>query len=443
MVRTPPFHGVNTGSNPVGVTNLQVIMQKSYLDSRLISILFLGFASGFPLALTASTLIVWLTEEKIAIEHVGLFAFTGLTYSLKFLWSPFIDGLKLPLLHNILGKRRSWLLLIQVLLLIAILALGLSDPKEHLFLCFGIAAVVAFLSASQDIVADAFRIEKLDEELQGLGATVFGLGYRIGAYASGAGLLLIATFYNWSLAYIIGAFAMGIGIVTTLLCHEPVHASTKDQPTKTATEFLQHVIFDPFKDFMLYRRWYLIILFVLLYKLGDAMAGIMTMPFLLNLGFTKPEIVAVVKTFGLFAGLSGSLIGGVVAYRIGIVKSLILCGVLQMLSNLMFVVQAHAGHDSFYLAMTIGCENLATGMGSVAMIAYLSNLCNAKFTATQYALLSSCATIARNMLSGATGYIIGSVGWVSFFYITVIAAIPGILIIFVIKDLKKNQPNRV
>ncbi len=409
------------------------------LNPKLIPIFFLGFTSGFPYALIASTLVIWLTESGVSITSIGLFTFTALPYSLKFLWSPFIDGINLPILHKLLGKRRSWLFLIQSLLIISIILLGYSDPKEHILLCATIASIISYLSASQDVVIDAFRIEKLEEDLQGLGATMISFGYRIGLYASGAGLLILATYVSWSTAYVFAAIAMSVGLMTTLICDEPHKERGHEKKSPSLAIFLGKIIINPFKDFMLYEKWYLIILFVILYKLGDAMAGIMTNPFLVNLGFTKPEIVTVVKTYGLFATLAGSLLGGIIVYRMHIIKALLICGIFQMLSNLMFVAQFHAGHDTLFLILTISLENAASGMGGVAMIAYLSKLCNLNFAATQYALLSSVASVSRNVLSGVSGFIIASQGWSNFFLITTFAAIPGILLIFVIKNLSKKQ----
>ncbi len=405
-----------------------------YLEPRLLVVLALGFASGLPLLLTLSTLSIWLTEEGVTLTAIGLFAMVGTPYAVKFLWAPIIDRVPIPLLTPRLGRRRSWLLAIQACLVMAIVALGATRPGQTAFWTALAALLVSFFSASQDIVVDAYRIEILAEREQGAGAAMTQFGYRIGMLASGAGALLLAEFVPWVWVYAAMAGLLGlIGLGTTLSCREPpVGAAPAPDAGPRGLARLRQAIVEPVAEFVHRnggRAALLVLAFILLYKFGDAFAGVMANPFYVKTGFTKAEIAAITKIFGLAATLTGVFVGGLLVGRFGVMRALLVCGILQMLSNLLFAVQALAGRDLRVLVLTIGFENLAGGMGSAAFVAYLSVLCNVAYTATQYALFSSFMAVGRTVLSSTSGIIADRVEWVVFFALSTLLALPGLLVL--------------
>jgi MFS transporter, PAT family, beta-lactamase induction signal transducer AmpG len=406
-----------------------------YREPRMLAVLFMGFSSGLPLPLTFGTLSFWLAETGSTRTSIGLFALIGISYSFKFLWSPFIDRLPLPWITRSFGRRRGWALTLQGLLALAILALGFTDPRTDLGLVALCAVIVAFLSASQDIVIDAYRIELLKPEEQGAGAAATQWGYRFGMIASSAGALFLAEFGGWTIAFTAMAALMGVGMLTVLFTPEPVAsaAAMAPMPGDTTAErvwaWIQRAVLAPFADFMTRPGWVAILIFVVLYKFGDALAGVMANPFYVAMGFTKLEVASISKVFGVVATLAGLAVGGITVYRLGMYQALLACGVLQAVSNLMYAVQSIVGHDVAMLTVTIGIENFTGGMGSAAFVAYLSSLCNVAFTATQYALLSSLATVGRTTLSASGGWLSDQLDWISFFAVTTAAAIPGILMV--------------
>jgi len=412
-----------------------------YREPRLLAILLMGFSSGLPLALTGATLGVWLAEAGLSLTTIGLFALVGTAYNFKFVWAPLIDRLPLPVLTRLLGRRRGWAVFIQVLLGLAILGMGLADPRIDPATTALCAVIVAFLSASQDIVIDAFRVELLEDHEQAAGAAATQVGYRIGMLAAGAGALYLATFFGWQATYAVMGGLVGIGVVTVLLTREPVQAAATTAPPRTLAAWLQDAVVAPFADFVTRPDWALILIFVVLYKFGDALAGTVSSPFYVAMGFSKIEIANVSKVFGVLSTLLGVALGGVVTYRFGLTRGLMICGVLQMLSNLMFALQAMVGYDIGMLMATIAVENITGGMGSAAFVAFLSSLCNVSYTATQYALLSSLAATARTMLSSSGGWLAENLGWVPFFLVTVAAAVPGLLLLaWLMRRLSIRQP---
>lgn len=404
-----------------------VIRDSLYLHPRILTVAVLGFTSGLPLALTASTLAVWLAEAGIAMTAIGLFAAIGTPYALKFLWAPLVDQSPLPWLTRKLGRRRGWLVLSQLLLMLALLLLGLSHPADNIWMTATAALIVAVLSATQDIVIDAYRVEILEEKQQGAGAAIMVFGYRIGMLASGAGALLIAESWGWFVSYSCMALLILPGMAVVLLAGEP--ASIKPIRHESWVAWFNHAVIKPFSSFTRHAGWWLILLFVIFYKFGDAFAGVMTNPFLVDVGFTKSELATIVKTWGLAATLIGAFLGGSLVHRLGIWQSLWLGGLLQMGSNLMFVWQAHAGHDLFILAAVIAVENLAGGMGTAAFVAYISMVCQREYTATQYALLSALAATGRTWLSAASGGFAETMGWSGFFMFSTVLALPGLLLL--------------
>jgi PAT family beta-lactamase induction signal transducer AmpG len=416
-----------------------------YRQPRLLAVLFMGFSSGLPLALTFGTLSYWLAELGVSLTAIGLFGLVRASYSLKFLWSPLIDRLPIPILTRRLGRRRSWALTIQFLLGLAILALGMTDPKSDPAMTALAAVVVAFLSASQDIVIDAYRIELLLPEEQGAGAAATQWGYRFGMLASGAGALYAASLGGWHVAYTVMAGLMLVGMVTVWLTPEPGGIEPPEAlPGANAAArieaWLKRAVVAPFLDMFVRLgavELLAIVLFIVLYKFGDALAGSMANPLYVQIGFTKVEVATVAKVYGVIATLGGVALGGVLVLRWGLFVALLVCGGLQALSNLMYIAQLWAGHDVAMLALTIGAENLTGGMASSAFVAYLSGLCSRDFTATQYALLSSLATVGLNVLAASGGYLAQTLGWTPFFVLSTLACAPGLLILVWLMRRKK------
>ncbi len=430
-----------------------------YGEPRLLAILFMGFASGLPLALTTGTLTYRLSESGISRTAIGLFVLVGFSYTYKFLWAPLLDRVPVPLLTRRLGRRRSWALLIQGLLMAAIILLGRADPRRDLAATALLAALVAFLSASQDIVIDAYRIELLTAEEQGAGAAATQWGYRFGLLASGAGAFYIAAFAGWRAAYTAMGLLMAIGMATVLLTPEPAAIRPRVRPGEP---FLATLLLRPLQDFIARcggildaarrgparlalflrsgRSAFVILAFVVLYKLGEALAGAMPSPLYQELGFSKVEVASIAKIFGVAATLAGIALGGAVVARFGLYRSLLLGGILQMLSNLLYAVQVLAGHSNTVLAIGIFAENFTNGMGSAALVAYLSSLTSPAFTATQYALFSSLAALPRTVLAAPAGRLADGVGWIPFFLVTVLAAVPGLLVLAVLMRRRPGRP---
>ncbi len=403
-----------------------------YGDRRLVAIFAMGFASGLPLALTGSTLSIWLKESGVSLTAIGLFAGVGIAYTLKFLWAPVIDRVALPLLTRALGRRRSWAIVIQALLALALVALGASDPAAAPARVAALAVLVAFLSASQDIVIDAYRVELLSAREQGAGAAATQVGYRLGLVAATAGALYLATYFGWFRAYAGMAGLLAIGMASVLLTREPTPPPPERGP------WLASAVVAPFADFLKRDAAWAILVFVVLYKFGDALAGVMSSPFYIALGFSKIEIANVAKLFGLGASVVGVIVGGGIVYRLGVMRALLVCGVLQMLSNLMYVVQLWAGHATGMLALTIAIENVTGGMGSAAFVAYLSRLCSPAYTATQYALLSALAATARTVLAASGGWFADRLGWASFFVLATAACLPSLALLLWLLGLSRS-----
>lgn len=412
-----------------------------YLDRRVLTVLLLGFSSGLPLALTGATLAVRLTEAGISLHSIGLFALVGVPYTFKFAWAPLVDQLRLPLLTRALGRRRAWMLATQGALIAALLGLGANDPVANTAMTAVLALVVAFCSASQDIVVDAYRVEILDKEQYGAGAAAVQFGYRIAMLVSGAGALFLAEFVSWFATYAAMAALVGIGIATVLLNREPVAAITPPAAPGVAG-WLRHAVSAPFADMVRRQGWMIVavLAFVLLYKLGDAFAGVMANPFYIKIGFSKSEIASVSKLFGFVATILGTFLGGVLVARYGVVKSLLFCGLLQMASNLMFAWQAMVGHDLYALIATIAVENLSGGLGSAAFVAYMSGLCSLTYTGTQYALLSSLAAVGRTLVASSAGKLAEQLGWVDFFVLSTVVAAPGLVLLVAMRNRLLPKP---
>ena len=420
----------------------------AYTDRHVLQVLALGFSSGLPLLLTYSTLSAWLATVGVRRAAIGAFALVGSPYALKFLWSPLIDRLPPPLP---LGRRRGWGLTIQIALLAATLILGSSDPKRNLSLMGALALLVAFLSASQDIVIDAWRIEILPPELQGPAAGNYQTGYRIGMLVAGAGALAIAARAGWFAAYATMAGLIVVGMLVFLFGPEPaVKAEVLDRPRSHGESressgirtWFSTAVWGPFADFMRRPFWPLILFVVLDYKLGEGMAGVMSTPLYIAVGFTLNEIALVSKIFGFFAIVLGALLGGIVTVRFGLLRSMVLCGLVQAAGNLFFVLQAVGGHRVGYLALCVAAEQITSGMAGSAFIVYVSSLCSPAFTATQYALLISLALLGRTVIGSIGGALSEAIGWVPFFLLTTLASLPALLLLMWIERRAASQSDR-
>ena len=388
-----------------------------FLSGRMLTALMMGFSAGLPLLLaTGSVLQAWLSESGADLGTIGLFALVGLPYAFKFLWAPLLDRF-VPI--SGMGRRRGWLLLIQITLIVAIAGLGLTDPQQSLSGVIWAAFLVAFFSASQDIVIDAYRRESLADDEQGLGASLYVGGYRVALLLSAGGGLILADYIPFSAVYGVMAAAMLPGLITTLLCVEPMVATGTPRT-------LREAVVQPFVEYFSRQDASLILLFVLLYKVGEMMASQMSTPFYLDLGFSKSEIGTVVKLFGLWATVIGGVLGGMWITQLGLYRALWLFGVLQAIGLIGFVILAGLGHSLPGLALAITSENLFSGMATTAYMAFMALLTNRKFTATQYALLSSLMSIPRVIVNTSTGYLAEWLGWEGFFLLCMVATVPGL-----------------
>jgi len=453
-----------------------------YLKKKMFITLSMGFVSGVPLLLTITLLQAWLTDEGISKSTIGLFALVGLPYSLKFLWAPLFDGLTL----SSFGRRRSWMLVTQILLIITIIGLGMTDPAMNSYNVAILATLVAFSSASQDIVIDAYRRESLTDEEQTLGASAYVLGYRIGALAAGAGGLILADYMSYQMVYALMSIIMLYGVFITIISDEPKSAYVPPNLAETVIrpfmEFLDrytsinniaadrlkylrkgftlNVTLSPGMDifnfgkikYYCYKRskitrrkllkhvFYtpiMILLFILFYKIGDTMAHSLSTNFYLDIGFSKTEIGSIVKFFGLFATLVGAFAGGLIALRIGLYQSLIMFGIFQAIATLGFSVLAYVGDNIYLLMIVISMENLAAGMGYTAYLAFIANMTNKQFTATQFALMTALMSLPRTLFSGFSGYLVEFFDWEIYFIFCSLIAFPALIILIKLRESLK------
>lgn len=414
-----------------------------YLRPRVLIVLLLGFSAGLPLALSGETLRVWMADRGVDLGTIGLLSLAGLPYTFKFLWAPVVDAIDVPLLSRLLGRRRGWLIAAQLLLMAAILFLGTRDPLVSPVMVGMAALLVAFASATQDIVIDAYRVESLDTSEQAAGMASYVAAYRIGMLASGAGVIALAAWFEstgldkttiWRLAYTCAAALVLVGLVASLLAREPGREAEQETSEPVAAVVQRPSIFETartaFSDFFSKDAAIAILAFVVLYKLCDALAGTMTAPFVLSLGYDKASYAAIVKGVGLAALLVGGFAGGAIARTLPLATSLLLGAILQMVSNLAFVWLGYQERSSEALAVAIIVENFAGAIGTVIFVAYISALCrNPLHTATQYALLTALASTGRTMLSSGSGFAVEALGWPMFFIGTGLAALPSLALL--------------
>ncbi|MCL2790771.1 MAG: AmpG family muropeptide MFS transporter [Desulfobulbus sp.] len=396
--------------------NAQLIRQ--FFSPRMLIAFLMGFACGMPLLLTSTLLQAWMTDQGVDLATIGLYSLVGLPYTVKFLWAPIFDRFTLPFL----GRRRGWLLVVQLLLILALAGLGMTDPGQTPWLVALAALFVTLFSASQDIVVDAYRREDLTDNQLGLGSSLYVNGYRLGMLLAGSGGLILADHISFDRVYLLMAASLLLGVAVTLFCREP-------PLTRGTPRTFREAIVEPFIDYFSRDRALWLLLFILLYKIGDQMASTLTTPFYLSLGFSKTQIGTLAKLFGFWSTIVGGLLGGAILFRIGIVRSLWLFGILQAVGILSFMVLAFIGYSLPGLVVAIVVEQLTSGMGTSAYVAYMASLTNKRFTATQYALLSSCMGIPRVIVAAPAGWLADQVGWPLFFLGCAVAAVPGLLML--------------
>jgi len=421
-----------------------------YLEPASIRMLLLGFSAGLPLLLVFGTLSFWLREAGINRTTIGHLSWVGLAYGFKWVWSPLVDRMPIPVLTHLMGRRRSWLLLSQLAIIAALVAMAMTDPKLALTPMVWGALTVAFASATQDIALDAYRIESADVERQAALAATYQTGYRLAMIWAGAGVLWIAaraevadvSSYQhgaWQTAYLVMAASMLLGVLTVLFSREPVHRELP--PAKNAADWLKGALVEPFADFIRRYRWQaaLILALIAIYRISDVVMGIMANPFYVDLGYTKDEVALVTKVYGVIMTLVGAFVGGVLSMRFGVMRILMLGAILSAATNLLFAWLAAHGHDLTALIFVISADNLSSGIASAAFIAYLSSLTNVQYSATQYALCSSMMLLLPKFLAGFSGQFVDAFGYAEFFNATAMLGVPVLLLIWLASRSKTDS----
>jgi PAT family beta-lactamase induction signal transducer AmpG len=399
---------------------------KKIFSYRMLIMLLMGYSAGLPLLLTGGTLQAWMTDEKVDLTSIGLVSLIGMPYVLKFLWAPFLDRFQIPFF----GRRRGWMIVFQILIALSILGLSMSNPREHLMVVIGWSFLIALFSASQDVVLDAYRREIMPEEELGLASSLYVNGYRLAMLVSGAFALYLADQMAWAHVYKWMAALMLPAVLFTLIAPKESHH------IKIPSN-MQEAVIGPLKDFFTRKGAWIVLLFILLYKVGDSMAANMTTPFILQMGYSKTDMATVAKAVGIIATIIGGLIGGIMMLRFNMKWSLICFGVLQAVSTLGFAALPSFPMQLSSLAVVIAFENLASGMGTAAYAAYMASITNKQFTATQYALLTALMGIPRVILASPTGKLAEIMGWEMFFVFCTLVAVPGLLLLIPVFRLEK------
>ena len=431
---------------------------KVYLEPPSLRMLSLGFAAGLPLVLVLGTLSFWLREAGINRSTIGYLSWVGLAYAFKWCWAPLVDRLPIPLLTRALGRRRSWLLASQVIIVCGLVGMAFSDPKIALMPIVWFALLTAVGSATQDIALDAFRIESADVDRQAALAAAYQSGYRIAMIWAGAGVLWIAARAevanpqnydpnSWKVAYLVMAASMIVGFVTVLFTREPIARSYAR--AKNIGEWMHSALIEPFADFFRRYGWNALLVLALIatYRVSDIVIGIMANPFYVDMGYTKDEVAAVSKLYGLIMTLVGAFLGGVLSMRFGVMRTLMLGAILSAASNLLFSWLSLRGHDVTALTAVISIDNLSGGIASSAFIGYMSSLTNINYSATQYALLSSMMLLLPKWLAGFSGVVVDAVGYNAFFIGTALIGVPVLLLIWIAsrrlehKQLSREKPS--
>ena len=413
----------------------QKITWQTFANRRMLICIFIGFSSGLPLFILINLIAAWLRSEGVDLKAIGLFALIGFPYTWKFLWAPVMDRYTV----GRFGRRRGWMLVTQILLIGAIAGFGLFEPQRDLWTIAGLAALLAFFSASQDIVLDAYRREILSDDEQGLGTALHVNAYKLAGLIPGSLSLILADRIPWPTVFVITALFMLPGLVTTLLVAEP---PAYGAPPKT----LEEAVVLPFREFVRRSGWdqaLLVLSFIFLYKLGDSMAVALATPFYLDLGFSKTDIGLIAKNAGLWLNVAGGLIGGIWLIKLGINRGLWVFGVVQTIVILGFAWLAQAGPDKVLLAIVIGAEAFGVGLGTAAFTAFIARTTDPRYTATQFALFTSLASVPRTFANAATGYIVGATGWFWFFILCTLLALPGLLLLPKVAPWNEPAPPRV
>lgn len=427
-----------------------------YMKPEVIRMLFLGFSSGLPLLLILGTLSFWLREAGVDLQTIGMMSWVGLVYGFKWLWAPLVDRFQIPFLFKKFGRRRSWLLSTQVIIALSLFAMGRTDPAQELQLMVWLSLLTAWASATQDIALDAYRIESARLQEQAALAATYQTGYRLGMIWAGAGALALAAWgtkthgydpFAWQFSYTVMACSVSVGFVTVFFSREPENSVLQSvsmlgarlPPFQRLSRWFQQAVCMPFIDFFSRYQWQALLILMLIasYRISDVVMGVMANPFYQDLGFSKQEVAAVSKVFGVVMTLFGAFIGGVISVRIGVLRTLFLGGALSALTNLLFAWLATQGHNVVYLVLTVSADNLAAGIASVAFLAYLAGLTNKAYTATQYAIFSSIMLLLPKFLAGFSGFIVESVGYSVFFVATAAIGLPVLLLIAAISRTTK------
>ncbi|MCC5795291.1 MAG: MFS transporter [Chromatiales bacterium] len=439
-------------------------LARPYMDRRMVTLVALGFASGLPAPLVFGNLGIWLRDLDVSRTEIGLFALATTPYAINFLWAPLIDRLRLPFFTARFGRRRGWALFSQLLLIAAIVMLSRMDPAANLSGVALAVVFVTFISATQDVVIDAYRIDILEPDKYGAGSAAAIWGWHLGGtLVGGAGGLYLAAAYGWNNAYLILAAGVLVGVAAVLLSPEPRYrpseetlriefaaaAAIRARPgfggaLGSAAIWLHHAVVAPFADFMRRRGWLLILVFIVVFKFGDALLGRMSGVFYRELGFELTEIADVAKVFGLAANVIGILLGGMLVARLGFLRSLLVAGILSAATNLTYSWLALSGNDMTVFTIAVIADNLTGGLAVVAFVAYLSSLCNVAYTATQYALLASLGNLGRIWLSATSGWMVDSLGgnWALFFALTALIAFAALPLLLVMMRMFPEQPQK-
>ncbi|SFD94474.1 MFS transporter [Nitrosomonas sp. Nm166] len=437
-----------------------------YTHPRVLGMLSLGFSAGLPLLLILGTLSFWLREAGIDRTTIGHLSWIGLAYSFKWLWSPLVDRLSLPLLTQWLGRRRAWLLLSQIIIAVALAGMAVTDPVVNLTHLVFFALAVAFASATQDIALDAYRIEAVAVELQGAMAATYQAGYRVAMILASAGVLWIAAAVDpsaitydhapWRFAYLVMAVSMIVGIITTLIIQEPdvPYSRLISENEKIAQQAIAHwhlppcissllvwlygALIAPFRDFIVRhgRQALLILSLIAVYRISDVVMGVMSNPFYVDMGYSKDEVATISKVYGVIMTIAGAAIGGILTVKLGIMRTLLLGAILSAMTNLLFVWLAGRGHDVSGLIFTISADNLSAGIASSAFIAYLSGLTNSAYSATQYALFSSVMLLLPKFIAGFSGQFVDAYGYENFFIATALLGLPVLVLVWLAGQAK-------
>lgn len=413
----------------------------SYRHPRIWAMLFLGFSAGLPFLLVFSTLSAWLKDEGISLAVIGFFGWIGITYSIKVFWAPVVDHIRLPTILNRLGRRRSWVLLAQLGIIIGLVGMALSDPSVNLQSIIIFAFLVALSSATQDIAIDAWRIEALAEEYQGAMAGTYQLGYRLGMIVAGGGAFSLAHFYSWPLAYSFMAAFMVLGVITVFLIPEPDHEAESGRTGRASEGVISRLghwfagaVIGPFAEFFVRHGWFavVILLFIMVFRISDITLGVMANPFYIDMGYNELQIGLVTKTVGPLVTIAGALVGGVLVMRYGKMRMLMTGAALVVLTNLLFAWLATQENELLWLILVVGADNLAAGIATTTFVAYLSALTHQAYTATQYALFSSIMLLLAKFLAGFSGLIVDISSYPVFFVYAAALGLPSMFLIMVL-----------